>query len=407
MKKNKDEKYNIICFSNQLWDFPNWTNKRHVMTRLAKQGHNVIFVDPTINLGFVLLRQIFKGLWGFTRILFQTKKDKESGAIVYTPINFLPNSEICTKYHRLIIKLLSKKYFDTDKRTVLWIYHVQTKNLFYFIENLSHDLLIYDCVDNYEAFPDNQSKVSAIVSKADLPAQEKKLTQMADLVFATAPGLVDKLKRYREEVYFTPNVGDYQKFKDAKKIKDIPEDIKNIKRPIIGFAGALDTYKFDLDLFKKIVSDHPSYSFVLIGQIAMKDRDATLESIGLAELENVHFLGYRPYSILEKYYAAFDAYIIPYTLNEYTIGGCFPVKFHDALAVGLPTIVTDLPAYTPFSDVCYIAKNYDQFSKFVAQSLKEDNPTRFKARRDVAKENNWDGKVDKMLGLISNIDADK
>lgn len=401
----QNQKYNIICFSNQLWDFPNWTNKRHVMTRLARQGHNIVFVDPPINFGFVLVRQILKGLWSLSRIFTMTKEDADSGAKIYSPINFIPDTKFCAKYQLWLIKRLAKKNFDPTRETILWIYHVQIKELFYFVENLDHDVLIYDCVDNYAAFPDNQSKFSAIISKAELPDQEERLTKMADLVFASAPGLVIKLQKYRDTVHFTPNVGDYHKFKDAKKIQDLPKDIKALKRPLIGFAGALDTYKFDLELFKKIAADNPSYSFVLIGQIAMKDRDATLESIGLAEYDNVHFLGYIPYDVLENYYAAFDAYIIPYALNDYTIGGCFPVKFHDALAVGLPTIVTDLPAYSPFKDVSYISKSYQEFSDNIGRALKEDNPERIKARKDVAKENNWDGKVEKMLTLISELSS--
>lgn len=393
------DKYNIICFSNQLWDFPNWTNKRHVMTRLAQQGHDVIFVDPPINLGFVLLRQIYRGLWSIGRILGWTKKDP-SGATVYTPINLVPFADVTSKYHVKRIQKLSRKLFSPERKTILWVYHVQIRNLFDYINRLSHDLLVYDCVDNYSAFPDNQSVFSAIVSKSELMDQEKLLATEADIVFATAPGLVDKLKSWSDNVHFTPNVGDYPKFKDAKKIKEIPSDIKDIRRPVVAFTGALDSYKFDLELFKKLVREHPSVSFVLIGQIAMKDKGADLKAIGLADAENVHFLGQKAYSEIQNYYAAFDAYIIPYVLNDYTVGGCFPVKFHEALAVGIPTIVTNMPAYLPFKDVCYISRTYDEFSENVALALKEDTPDKVKQRQLVAKDNNWDGKVEKMLSLI-------
>lgn len=399
----KDQKYNVICFSNQLWDFPNWTNKKHVMSRLAKRGHNVIFVDPPINLGFVFMRQVFRGLWSIMRLFTQSKLDKEYGARIYTPINFTPNFELNAKFQIFMLKLLMKKNFDPELKTVLWVYHVQMRNLFTFINELDHDVLVYDCVDNYDAFPNNQSAFSAIVTKEELPEQEEQLTEQADLVFASAPGLVTKLKKWREEVYFTPNVGDFDKFHNAKKIKDIPEDIKNIKRPVIGFTGALDEYKFDMELFKKIITDHPSYSFVLIGQIGMKDKEPTLEGIGLGDYENVYFLGQKPYETLEKYYAAFDAFIIPYVLTDYTVGGCFPIKFHDTLAAGLPTIVTDMPAYIPFKDVCYIAKTYEEFSRYIEIGLKEDSPDKISARVATAKKNTWDGKIDSMLGYVAGL----
>ncbi len=93
-------------------------------------------------------------------------------------------------------------------------------------------------------------------------------------------------------------------------------------------------------------------------------------------------------------------FIIPYVLNDYTVGGCFPVKFHDGLAAGLPVVVTDLPAYLPFKDVSYISKTFEEFSNNIEKALKEDSPEKIKARQQVAKENNWDGKVAKMLSLI-------
>jgi O-antigen biosynthesis protein len=146
--------------------------------------------------------------------------------------------------------------------------------------------------------------------------------------------------------------------------------------------------------------DHPDYSFILIGQIALKDKGAGLKTLGLDGLPNVHFLGFKPYDTLEKYFAGFDAYIIPYQLNDYTVGGCFPVKFHDSLAAGLPTVVTDLPAYMPFEEVSYISKNYQEFSANVKRAIEDDNDSRKFARQNVARENNWDGKVEKMINLI-------
>ena len=392
----KPKKYNIICLSNQLWDFPNWTNKRHVMSRLAKLGHNVIFVDPPINFGRVFYRQVARGHWNLFRVLTQTKKDP-CGALIYTPINLIPIKSITAKLHSAKIKKLARKHFDSKRRTLLWIYHMEISYLATYLRALDRDLLIYDCVDNYEAFP----KYDTEEKKATVRQKEKYLTSKSGVVFATAPGLVDKLKQYNENVHFTPNVGDFKKFYNIKKKNlEIPPELEQIPHPRVGFAGSLDDYKFDSDLMRKIAKDSPHISFVLIGQIALKDRNADLTALGLGGLDNVHFLGHKPYETLENYYAGFDGYIIPYRLNEYTVGGCFPVKFHDALAVGFPTVVTDLPAYLPFKDVSYIAKNYDEFSLMVQKALIDDDSKKVKARQETAKQNSWDGKVSQMLDII-------
>ena len=55
-----DEKYNIICLSNQFYKNPGFsvTNKHIVMKELAKRGHNIIFVDPPTR--FKVLKMLIK-----------------------------------------------------------------------------------------------------------------------------------------------------------------------------------------------------------------------------------------------------------------------------------------------------------------------------------------------------------
>lgn len=389
------EKHNIICLSNQLWDFPLWTNKKQVMSRMAKLGHNVLFVDPPINTGFVFLRYFLNRSWPIKRMVTQRKKDL--GVDIYSPLYSIPLYEWLSKYHVFRINNISKGIFDPDLKTILWVYHVEIPGLENYVQNLNYDFLVYDCVDNYTAFPQYDTKEK----QEKIRLKEEFLTKSADVVFATAPGLVEKLSKINKETYFTPNVGDYDKFIDAKNFKDdLPDDVKDLKRPIIGFTGAVDEYKFDRELVKSVIEDYPNYSFVIIGPRGLKDRDATVESIGLGGKDNVHFLGIKPYEEIHKYYAAFDVFMIPYQLNDYTVGGCFPVKFHDAMAAGLPIVVTDLPAYAPFSEVCYISKTPNDFSQNIRRALEEDNDSKIKQRQKIAKDNSWDGKVQQMLNLI-------
>jgi len=397
MVTNSD-KYNIVCLSNQLWDYPLWTNKKHVMSRFSKLGHNVLFVDPPINTGRVFLKQLFKGRWGLARLF--TRKKKDENVLIYSPLDVSPAHERHSISHSKSIQKTAEKFFDPSRKTILWVYHVEIAGLENYLKYIEHDFLVYDCVDNYAGFP----KYDTPEKKEAINKREQELALRANVIFASAPGLVEKLKKFNSEVYFTPNVGDYHKFFDIKrKIKEYPEDISSIPHPIIGFTGAIDEYKFDLELFKKIAGDYPSYSFVLIGTFALRDSEGSLEKLGLEAFSNVYFLPTKPYSDIQKYVAAFDVAIIPYKLTDYTVGGCFPVKFHDYMAAGLPVVVTDLPAYAPFAEVCYIAKSYNEFSQFVRRALEEDNEEKRKARQKIAKNNDWDGKVERMLRIVTDL----
>jgi len=211
-------------------------------------------------------------------LLKQHKEDK-SGAIVYTPINPLPFSGITARLHIKKISKLIKKHSVEKRKTVLWAYHVQMMQMEKYLRDLDYDVLVYDCVDNYAAFPEQRSLFPTSVAGEKLIEQEKKLTETANLVFASAPGLVEKLKKINPCVYYTPNVGDFKRFKNTKSYKyKIPEELSKIPRPRIGMIGALDEYKFDAALVKKCAQENPKYSFVLIGPLALKGRALTWRS---------------------------------------------------------------------------------------------------------------------------------
>ena len=189
-------KYNIICLSNQVWDFPNWTNKRHVMSRLGKLGHNVLFVDPPINTGRMFVRQVVNRQWGLKRLLTQQYKDEE--VLVYSPLNTFPKSEVTSKMHADRIASIATKNFDPTLKTILWIYHVEISGIRNYLELIPHDLLVYDCVDNYAAFPDKSLLYSATISRDEVVDQEIYLTEKADIVFATAPGLKERFSKHNK-----------------------------------------------------------------------------------------------------------------------------------------------------------------------------------------------------------------
>jgi hypothetical protein len=101
---------------------------------------------------------------------------------------------------------------------------------------------------------------------------EKSLASSADVVFATAPGLVERLKKINLKTFYTPNVGDFELFYGIKEkyLNDMPKELKKLKGPIVGYVGALDSYKFDYLLLKKCALNYPEYNFVIIGDIALK-----------------------------------------------------------------------------------------------------------------------------------------
>jgi glycosyltransferase involved in cell wall biosynthesis len=230
--------------------------------------------------------------------------------------------------------------------------------------------------------------------------REKWLAEKSGLMFASAPGLVTKIKKWRSQVAYLPNGAAIEKFdRDKKEFKE-PHDIKEIPHPRIGFSGAIDTFKNNIKLIEKCATEYKDYHFILIGPEKVSDPDLDLSK--LKAMDNVRFLGIKKWEDTPDYFAYFDAYFIPYNLNDYLIKGCFPVKYFEALAAGLPTIVTKLPAYEGFDVDGYVSKDDEEFILNIKRALEENNPQKISARKKLAAQNSWDGKVDKQIQLIEN-----
>jgi len=417
-------KYSFLILSNQSFDQDLKTNKWHIATRLAKRGHDVVFVDPPLR--FKALKDFLKKPSLNLSKLFARTEMKSEHLTVYKPaniFNFKPFSIINTSFHyKFINKLLNK-----GNPAIVWVYHFDFPDLENFLSKLDYDLLIYDVVDEYTAFPEysmgkrmNTGLVSVIqnfdeflkvrLNQKGLSGvkwvlhREEWLAKNADLMFASAPGLVLKFKNWREEIHYLPNAAAVEKFDIYSKNVKEPVDLKNIPRPRIGFTGAIDSYKISIPLVVKCAEKYPNYHFIMIGPEKLSDPDSDLSKA--KALKNVHFLGIKPWEETPSYFAHFDTYFIPTVLNDYTLKGHFPVKYFEALAAGLATVVVDIGIYDGIDVDGYVSKGDEEFIANIKKALDEDSSERRKKRKELARKNSWDKKVDKQLALINNALSD-
>ncbi|MEK7595147.1 MAG: glycosyltransferase [Patescibacteria group bacterium] len=427
------EKYNIVCLSNQFFDQELKTNKWHMMTRLSRLGHNVVFVDPPTR--FARVKRLLKRELSLFHFLIGLKRHNGGNLLVYTPINlfnFSPFSIFNILVQTLRINTFLRSF--EKRRTILWVYHFDYPGLEKLLKRINYDLLVYDVVDEYSSFPeyleksslnkglvrviesfDNALKIKlnqgGLSGKAWVNYRETLLSKCSDIIFATTPALVEKFKKLcmklgknENLVFYTPNCGDYERFKNSKSYKnDLPNDLGTIPSPVIATAGAIDSYKIDVKLIEKCARKYPQFSFVLIGP--KKVSDPNLDLTQLLASPNVYFLGEKKFQDLPKYYAGIDCYFIPYKLNDYTLGGCYPVKFHEALSVGLPVVVTNMPVYKDFEDICYIAKSDEDFVSLIDVALREDSDERATRRKIVASKNSWEVKVEKVLKILEDYES--
>lgn len=217
-------------------------------------------------------------------------------------------------------------------------------------------------------------------------------------VVVTASALEEKVvaRRGKKNLTFSSNGVDYEFFSQVDENFEFDEDFKkvlNLGKPIVCYYGALAKW-FDYDLIKKI-DETNKYSVVLFG---IKYDDAFDES-GIAELDNVHFLGTRDYKVLKNYANKCDVLTIPFKLNDIT-AATSPVKIFEYMALHKPIVITDLKECRQYKSVM-IAKSHDEFLKCLDMAISEEKSEKMIGLLDKeARENDWSEKAKAIIDLI-------
>lgn len=395
-----DPKHTIVCFSSQRWDEPTWTNKQHIMSRLAKE-HRVIHLD-------------FEPCNPFT---FASRTLRHEPSLLLEPRRWLgesivqrgPNLYVGTSWGIPGAELFpwsnSVREFSTFERKVrmarrflsrngisdpiLWVYH---PGFAASLREVPRKLLVYDCVDEYTAFP-SYRKV-----KDWIAARERSLCQQADLVFTTAPSLYERKREFNPTAtHYVHNVGDAEHFKQALSAETrVPDDLQKLGRPLITFIGAVSNYKLNLDWILELARKRPSYQVALIGPVGLGDRDTNVSA--LRALPNVHLLGVRSYQQLPAYLKGSDVAVIPYRLNDYT-DSVFPIKFFEFMATGKPVVVSRLPSLAAYFDAVRVADDAESFISHCDAALGE-GAAGAEARIHLAEANSWPWRVSRLMELI-------
>lgn len=220
----------------------------------------------------------------------------------------------------------------------------------------------------------------------------------ADFVCANSTYLAKLAREFNPHSYYVGQGCDVSAF-DASLVKEVPDDIKDIKKPIIGYIGALLKLRLDIEVLVKIAKSRKDWSIVLVGP-----EDDAFKSSELHQLENVHFLGNKDGSQLPDYLGAFDVALNPQVLSPVTIGN-YPRKIDEYLAMGKPTVATKTEAMSVFADYCYLAENADEYLKYIALALEENTAEKEKERAIFARNHSWKNNVKSIYELIEKFES--
>jgi UDP-galactopyranose mutase len=219
-----------------------------------------------------------------------------------------------------------------------------------------------------------------------LSDEERRLIESVDQVFVASRGLLARTGGINPHTAFVPNGVDFRAY--ATPLPEPPE-LAAIPRPRVGYTGVVKS-QLDWTLLDRLTAARTDWSFVFVGPV---QREPTTQA-AVAELgrrANVHFLSFRPPQALPAFAQHFDVCVMPYRVNHYT-NQIYPLKLHEYLASGRPTVGTPIATLAAFADVVTLARDPQAWLEALDGALAPAAHTaeRRAARQRVARDHDWD-----------------
>ena len=267
---------------------------------------------------------------------------------------------------RRIVRVLNRLGWDDPIVITTLPYAVEL------VRNLPRRGLIYYCTDDFSHWPG--------ADRAALQSAEQETTACADMILAVSEVLQARFANHRSCHYF-PHGVDLEHFASVQR-SAAPPEMSGLPGPRIGFFGLIYE-KLDFELLAAVARKYSHGSLVLLGpQVYCPDWFRTLN--------NVHFLGPKPYAELPQWLAGLDVLLLPY-LNDEMIRQSDPLKLRECLASGRPTVSIDIPEVRRYQPWVRVGATRDAFVQQVEEAtLENGDAATVRSRQHSVADDGWD-----------------
>jgi glycosyltransferase involved in cell wall biosynthesis len=384
---------NVIILAPDDWGSGLKTARHHLAWRLIR-NNRVLFVNsvgqraPTASLRDI--KRIFRKLFSF----FRGTGTLPEGLHVYTPIAFpfLRKNPVVRALNGMLLRFCirrQKSKLGLDD-PVVFVYNVSFNDV---VGSLGEKALVYYSIDDQRSFPG--------VDADWFDREEEHLLGHADTVIACSKELYDTLSKKAPNTHYVPHGVDWHMFRKAvTEDYPVPDDMRDIPEPRFGFYGFLTKEWIDFPLLRRMASEHPEWSIVLLGK-----PDASTDVEEMIPERNIHWLGPRPFEELPAYTRHFAAGLIPFIINPITYH-CSPLKLLEYLSGGLPVISSDIPEVRKHEDA-YVAGDHEEFLALCEKALAEGSPEARDRRSRAAEVHSWDARVAEIREIVTDTLARK
>ena len=382
----------ILCVTISPWEGPRRV-RHHLAAEYVRRGHRVIFVE-----GYLTWVKLLRGRehWRQFARLFTGLRTSPDGVLLAAVPPFLPGGEWWGRMMKFNwwmadwwLRHVTLRSFSAHRlRLLIFAPHAE-----YFIGRWHERVAIYFCND---PFPEIFAHASA---RPNLRKMEARLARRVDIVFAVSEQLAEARRLENPNTHLVPlaaNVPLFARAMDPATV--VPADLQSIPAPRVAYVGVVNN-RIDIELTREVARLMQSVSFVFVGPIAEATEAYKNELASLAKEGNVFFLGNKTDEELPGYLKGVEACLIPYVLNDVTRSIQANGKFFQYVASGRPVVSTIGP-YSFDEQIILHGTTPETFAAALRRALGMNTAADRAARRRLAQQHSWDGRVDLIESLL-------
>lgn len=222
---------------------------------------------------------------------------------------------------------------------------------------------------------------------------EPLLIAKSDVCVANSSYLAEYCRKYNANSFYVGQGCELEIFTGFKGNE--PKDISNISKPLLGYVGALQSIRLDINLLIDVAKKNPKWNIVLVGP-----EDEEFKTSKLHDFSNVHFTGSKQPEQLPAYINAFDVCLNPQLINEVTIGN-YPRKIDEYLAMGKPVVATKTDAMSIFENYVYLGGNSEDYIYLIEKAMNENSEQLQEKRKLFASTHSWENSVKEIYKALA------
>ncbi len=396
MIKNRD----IIVYGLQPWDLGIASTCKYTAIEMSKHNR-VLYVSPPLQRKFAMFHKELPEVQKRIRIIKGEEPDLEQvnenmwtlfPNTIVESINWIKSAAAFNFFNKINDKRFAKQIQKTADKLGFSNYILFNDNSmingFYLKEYLKPDIFIYLLRDAVILVPYHKLHGSRL---------QPQIIAKSDITVTNSDFFADYARNTNPNSHMIGQGCDLSRYNDTDGKLQIPDDLKDIKKPVIGYVGFLTEIRLDIEVLVHIAEQKPEWSLVLVGP-----EDEAFKNSKLHELPNVIFLGRKKPDELAAYIKGFDVALNPQIVNPITDIN-YPLKIDEYLAMGKPTVATKTTFMEYFKDHTYLPSTKEEYVVEIERALKEDSPALAKERIAVASSHSWENFVSKIYGHIKDL----